>query len=63
MLKFRPLQDNDISMIEMWLNKSHVKKWYEIPHLNITLDDWICEIKERNGEFKWLTHLRILLSR
>lgn len=57
MLELRLLEDNDIEMIERWLNKEHVKRWYEIPHLNITIDDWMGEIAERNGEFKWLTYL------
>ncbi len=57
MLEFRLLGDNDISLVEAWLNKEHVKKWYDIPHLGVTIDDWMFELKERNGEFKWLTHL------
>lgn len=57
MLELRLLKDEDISLVKIWLNKEHIKKWYEIPHLGVTLDDWIFEIKERNGEFKWLTHL------
>lgn len=44
-------------MVEDWLNKEHVKKWYEIPHMSITIDDWMHEISERNGEFHWLTYL------
>ena len=60
MLEFRALGDNDVSLVETWLYKEHVKKWYEIPHLDITIDDWMFEIKERNGEFKWLTHLIVL---
>ena len=34
-----------------------MKRWYEIPHLGVTIDDWITEIKERNGQYQWLTHL------
>jgi len=52
--------DNDVSLVEIWLNKEHVKRWYEIPHLGIAIDDWMSEIKERNGEFQWLTHLIVM---
>lgn len=57
MLELRVLGDDDISLVEMWLNKEHVKRWYEIPLLGITIDDWMSEIKARDGEFRWLTHL------
>lgn len=57
MLELRLLNDNDIPLIEIWLNKDHVKRWYEIPHLGITIDDWLYEIKEYKGEFQWITYL------
>lgn len=60
MLELRLLNDEDISLVEGWLNKEHVKKWYEIPHLGVSINDWLYELKERNGEFKWLTHLIVL---
>ena len=60
MLRFRSLNDEDISLVEAWLNKQHVKKWFEIPRLGVSINDWIYELKERNGEFKWLTHLIVL---
>lgn len=60
MLALRPLEDHDVPLVETWLNKEHVKRWYEIPHLGITIQDWIHEIKERGGEFRWLTHLIVL---
>ena len=60
MLELRLLNDEDISLVEVWLNKEHVKKWYEIPHLGVSINDWLYELKERNGEFKWLTHLIVL---
>lgn len=58
--ELRLLEDSDILLVESWLNKEHVKKWYEIPHLGVTIDDWMLEIKGRNREFKWLTHLIIM---
>lgn len=57
MLEFKLLNDQDLPLVETWLNKEHVKKWYEIPDLGITIDDWIYEIKERKGKFQWLTYL------
>lgn len=60
MLEFRLLNDNDIPTVEIWLNKEHVKRWYEIPHLGVSINDWIYELKSRNEEFKWLTHLIVL---
>ncbi|MBT9779442.1 GNAT family N-acetyltransferase [Clostridium sp. MCC353] len=60
MLELRLLNDDDIPLAEMWLNKEHVKKWYEIPHLDVSINDWIYELKERGGEFNWLTHLIVL---
>ena len=41
MLELRLLKDSDIPLIEIWLNEEHVKRWYEIPHLGITINDWI----------------------
>lgn len=60
MLELRLLGDSDIPLVERGLNKEHVKRWYEIPHLGVTIDDWMTEIKERNGQYQWLTHLIVL---
>lgn len=60
MLELRLLNDHDISLVEKWLHNEHVKRWYEIPRLGVTLDDWMSEIKNRNNEFKWLTHLIVM---
>lgn len=60
MLELKLLIDSDIPLVEKWLSKEHVKKWYEIPAQDVTLDDWIYELKERNGEFKWLNHLIVM---
>ncbi len=57
MLELRPLNDADIPQIEIWLNEEHVKRWYEIPDLGITINDWISELKEYKGEFQWITYL------
>ena len=60
MLELRLLNDSDIPLIEIWLNKEHVKRWYEIPALGITINDWISELKEYKGEFQWITYLIVL---
>ena len=57
MLAFRLMSDNDIPLLNDWLNKEHVKRWCEIPHLGVTIDDWMHEFREHNGEFRWITHL------
>ena len=56
MLALRLLNDNDLPLVESWLNKAHIKRWYDIPGV-CSIDDWIAEIKERHDEFQFLTHL------
>ena len=55
MLEIRLLNDSDVQTVETWLNKDHVKKWYEVPGL-CSIDDWVAEIKERNDEYRFITH-------
>jgi RimJ/RimL family protein N-acetyltransferase len=55
MLKLRMLNNGDLQLIENWLNKAHIKKWYEVPGL-CSIDDWLSEIKGRNDEFRFITH-------
>jgi RimJ/RimL family protein N-acetyltransferase len=50
-LILRPIEDSDIPLIAQWLNKPHIKKWYE------PIDEWLDEIGERQGEFSWLHHV------
>jgi RimJ/RimL family protein N-acetyltransferase len=57
LLELRLLGDNDVPLVAAWLNKEHIKKWYEIPRLGVAIDDWITEIKERNGKYCWITYL------
>lgn len=59
-ITLRSLTDKDIPLIEKWLNKDHVKRWYEIPRLGITIQDWITEIKAYKTDFKWITYLIVL---
>jgi RimJ/RimL family protein N-acetyltransferase len=49
-LLLRPVADADINRLEKWLNKEHILKWYH------DADEWLSEIKERNGAFAFLNH-------
>lgn len=49
-LKLRPVTDADIGLIEAWLNKEYVRKWYGDP------DEWLEEIKDENGDYSWICH-------
>ena len=60
MLELRPLSNHDIPLVEDWLNKAHVKRWYEIPRLHVSISDWMSEIEARNGAFQWITYLIVL---
>lgn len=57
MLKLRQLHDEDVPHVKKWLYNEHVKKWYDIPRLGVSIDDWLYELSEREGEFKWITYL------
>jgi len=54
-LKLRPFYDADIPLMESWLNKDHIKKWYEVPGL-CSVEDWLTEIKGRKVEYLHITH-------
>lgn len=55
-LKIRAFEDNNIPIIKEWLEKSHIKKWYEHP------EDWLYEINERHGEFSFIKHFIIIYN-
>lgn len=61
-LELRPLCGADIPLVEEWLNKEHVKRWYEIPEMGVTIADWSAEIRAYKGEYRWITYLIVLLS-
>lgn len=60
MLQLREFTESDLALAEAWLHKVHVRKWYEIPQLGVTLEDWMMECKERNGKYQWITHLIVM---
>lgn len=41
---------SDLPMLEVWLNKDYIKQWYGAP------EEWIEEIRNRDGKFDWLNH-------
>ncbi len=49
-VSLRKLKDCDISMIEKWMYKEHVAKWYTEPI------DWLHEIMNRDTEYNWIKH-------
>lgn len=53
-LILKSVEDRDIAQLEIWLNKPYVLKWYH------DTDDWLNEIRERNGNFSFLHHFIVL---
>ncbi len=49
-LTLHPLTDEDMPLLETWLRRPHVLKWYE------DTDSWLAELRGRGGEFCWLHH-------
>ncbi|MDR1760806.1 MAG: hypothetical protein LBR60_09845, partial [Fibrobacter sp.] len=42
--------EEDIALIEQWLHKVYIKKWYD------PINEWLDEIKNRNGEYNFIKH-------
>ena len=49
-LILKPVMDSDVEQLEKWLYKDHVLRWYH------DTDDWLKEVRERNGVFSFLNH-------
>ena len=49
----RPLFESDIALMRRWLYLPHVAEWYKHP------EHWLNELKERRGEFSFLSHFII----
>lgn len=62
MLQLREFTESDLALAEAWLHKAHVRKWYEIPQLGVTLEDWMMEYKERNGNING-SHISLLCGK
>ncbi len=50
MFCLRPVNKDDFFILEVWLNKKYIKKWYGEP------EEWLTEIRNDNGDFGWLSH-------
>jgi RimJ/RimL family protein N-acetyltransferase len=46
----RNFKEKDIELFKKWLNKPYINKWYS------PIDDWIKEVKNKNGEFDFIKH-------
>jgi RimJ/RimL family protein N-acetyltransferase len=53
-IHLRPFTDSDIPLFTEWLNKPYIKKWYD------PIDEWLEEVKNRRGKFKWLHHFIVI---
>ncbi|MDU1903329.1 MAG: GNAT family N-acetyltransferase [Dysgonomonas sp.] len=57
-----PVEESDIRQIEIWLNKEHVKNWFERPEHELYLTDWLDEVKKRDNEFSWINYFIVRLD-
>ncbi|KAB1439486.1 GNAT family N-acetyltransferase [Candidatus Galacturonibacter soehngenii] len=53
-ISLRQANRKDISILEVWLNKDYIKKWYGEP------DEWLVEIQNDSGDFNWLKHYIVM---
>lgn len=53
-ITFRPVDDADIDLLTIWLNKEYILKWYH------DTDDWLHEISERKDRFSWIHHFIVM---
>ncbi len=49
-MTIKPITDQDIALVEKWLSQEYILQWYHEP------EEWIRELKEREGEFSFLHH-------
>ncbi|MNE18636.1 Aminoglycoside N(6')-acetyltransferase type 1 [compost metagenome] len=46
----RKMRTEDIHLVEQWLNKDHIKKWFGDPQ------EWLEEINNFDGKYSWIVH-------
>jgi RimJ/RimL family protein N-acetyltransferase len=56
-LDIRRLRDSDIPMLENWLSKDYIKKWYHEP------EEWLAEVRDRFGKFAFIKHNLVLCDK
>ncbi len=54
MLYLRPIEEVDLSFLDIWLHKPYILKWYEDPNA------WLDEIGQRNGKFSFIRHFIVM---
>jgi GNAT superfamily N-acetyltransferase len=54
-IALKPLEDEDVSLFEKWLDKDYIYKWL-CPDGATNKADWLNEINERNGNYNFLKH-------
>jgi RimJ/RimL family protein N-acetyltransferase len=52
----RPIQDDDIKIMKIWLYKDYINKWYKEP------EEWLLEIQKRNKEYSFIHHHIVLID-
>lgn len=52
-LYLKPIQDADLSILNTWLHKEYILKWYNYA------DEWMNEVRERYREYKFLNHYMV----
>lgn len=55
-IALRPVVDGDLPLLEEWLRKERILKWYE------DADEWLGEIEQRDGAFSFLHHFIALVD-
>ena len=50
------ITDEDIILVEQWLQKEYIKKWYD------PIDEWINEMQNRNGEYGFIRHFIVKVN-
>jgi len=50
----RPIQDDDINIMKVWLYKDYIHKWYKQP------EEWLLEIQNRKEEYSFIHHYIVL---
>jgi len=59
MLEIREFEDDDLPLLDKWLHKEYIRKWFEVAGI-CTIDDWLYEVKNRKGEFAWINYFIVL---
>ena len=53
-LSIQPVDEKDIDMLTLWLNKDYILKWYHDPN------EWLAEINGRNDGYSWIHHFIVM---